>query len=100
MLESAGQFWWRRHRFPVPSMDPVDDYHSGQITITEATRRMVEIHNGISAREIGDAFGLPWQERNAISRALARHVMLCGIRVEGEGMKRIYYPIRRRSRGR
>lgn len=98
-MQTEGQYWWRRGRHPTPSMDPAGDLANGEITIAEATRRMVEIHNGISAREIGDAFGLHWTKRNPISAALHRQVRLGGIRAEGEGMERVYYPIRRSSRG-
>lgn len=88
----------RRKREVSPaSTTPRDDLRAGDITIVHAAFRIVEMHNGITAREVGDALDASPRERNAISTALRRLARQGKIRVEGVGPERLFSPIRQRK---
>lgn len=83
-----------------PSVDPVHDYRMGELTMAAAALRFVELHNGVTASDIGDAFGATMLERDAITQALHRAKVRGAIRVEA-GWSRalgVYYPLRAQRR--
>jgi hypothetical protein len=89
----------RRKSEPVhrmPSADPVGDYRLGDLSLSKAAVRYVELHNGITMHEVGDGFGADARERNAITSALRRAAASGRLTVEGSGTDRIFYPIRAR----
>ena len=77
---------------------PIADYENGDLSLSEAAMRYVELCNGIEARDVGDAFAASDQERNGISTALRRGVRTGRLVVEGHGPERIFYPARRARR--
>lgn len=82
-----------------PSIDPVHDYRLGDISLGLAAVRYVELHNGVTARDVGDAFGADARERTAIVSALYRARKEGRLRVERDrfaaAFEQIFYPVRR-----
>lgn len=87
----------RRREVSPASTTPRDDLRAGDITIVHAAFRIIEMCNGITARDVGDALDADPRERNAISTALRRLARQGKIRVEGVGPERLFSPIRQRK---
>lgn len=79
------------------SLDPLDDYRTGEISLSEAAVRYIELHNGIDARDVGDGLSADRKGRATISAALRRAVATGRITTDGADAGRLFYPVRKRQ---
>lgn len=81
----------------IVSSSPIDDYRSGETTLASAAVRYASLCNGVTVRDIGEAFGGDRHERNAIQQAIGRAIRLGRLRVDGtDGWtgERLVFPVR------
>lgn len=91
-------------RVEIVSSTPVEDYLRGDMDVAKASVRYAELCNGITVREIGDAFGADHPMRDsithAVSRALKSGRLVTGGPGDVEGITgdRLIYPNRKHRR--
>lgn len=88
----------RRSRDEAPSLSPSADYRSGEITLSEAACRYVELCNGIEVQDVVDHFDGDDRESKAIREAIWRAATAGRFRSEGTGRERLFYGARARTR--
>jgi DNA-directed RNA polymerase subunit M/transcription elongation factor TFIIS len=88
----------------IVTSTPVEDFENGDLKLAEAAIRYAELCNGITVREIGDAFAAdhPMRDRitHVIGRALKKGRLVVGLPGDVEGLTgdRRIYPNRQNRR--
>jgi hypothetical protein len=84
----------RPKRRPSTSATPIDDWRMGDLPLSAAAIRYVELCNGITTQDVGDAFAANPHERDSIQQGIRLGIRTGRLRVEGTGPERLLFPVR------